>query len=115
MPAARLKFHNQGENKPALLLAHIRIETRNNRRWVARIDVQSRSSLRSDAAGSGKVRNIGPALREFNAPSHPLAGHVVARDLEIIGLKWVTRILCEVGCAGGGSRAVDRREENQVA
>src|SRR3984957_10844589 len=94
--SVRLEFHHQGENPPPLLFDKVRRESRNVRPCSAHILIKSRAYLRSYATWAAKGRNVRPTLRPFHVPRHPLAGHVVEAELEILGLERQARSLGKV-------------------
>ncbi len=104
------QLDEQGSGDPVFRRAEIRREPRDHRAGRAAVAAGRRHPSRS-----GEVGNICFTVVAFHPESDELARHEVERDRAVPGLVGVAGICGEVGRPGGGGRAVDRRQQHQVA
>ena len=68
------------------------------------------SARRRHATLAREIRNAGTAIVVLPPESNKLHGHVVERSRGVPSLELVTRIFCEIGCAGKCRGAIYRGE-----
>src|ERR1700692_2763614 len=104
------EFTEKGEIKPILVLHEIGCPAWNQGSWRASV-----AARRSDASRTGEIRDIRRAMIVFPTEGNVLAGHVIESCGRIPRLIGIARILREVGGSGTCGRAIDGRQQNQVA
>src|SRR5882724_4947649 len=112
------KFYEDREIDPGLDILQIRRKSRHecSRRSANIFDKRSSGAgRRCDSPRSREVRHIRRTVIELPANSNVLAGHVIERPRRIPSVELVPCVFGKVRRARGRGRAIDRRQQHQIA
>lgn len=107
---AWLELYKQSENPAILSFTEIREPARDDHGWIAVIPSRGRYT-----SGATKIWDVRCPMSKLDTKCYKLTWHVVKGALSVPGLKRVARILREIRGACRSRRAIDWRQQDQIA